>query len=91
MCFQCPVCARGIRDGALRPDCGPAGARPLRPWAVRLHGVVDKAYPVLGWTQMLFNIMGSGFVAYGVIILLVSKAWVHRCGRIGGILGCALT
>ncbi|KAF9801266.1 hypothetical protein IEO21_10165 [Rhodonia placenta] len=27
----------------------------LRPWAVRLHGVVGKAYPILGWTQMLFG------------------------------------
>ncbi|PCH44534.1 hypothetical protein WOLCODRAFT_139059 [Wolfiporia cocos MD-104 SS10] len=29
--------------------------RTLRPWAVRAHGVVGKAYPVLGWTQMLFG------------------------------------
>lgn len=29
--------------------------RSLRPWAVRLHGVVGKAYPILGWTQMLFG------------------------------------
>ncbi|KAF9068437.1 hypothetical protein BDP27DRAFT_1295287 [Rhodocollybia butyracea] len=27
----------------------------LRPWAVRLHGIVGKSYPVLGWTQMLFG------------------------------------
>ncbi|KAI0954682.1 hypothetical protein AcW1_006493 [Taiwanofungus camphoratus] len=27
----------------------------FRPWAVRLHGVVGKAYPILGWTQMLFG------------------------------------
>lgn len=27
----------------------------LRPWAVRLHGVVGKAYPIFGWTQMLFG------------------------------------
>ena len=27
----------------------------LRPWAVRLHGVVGKAYPILGWVQMLFG------------------------------------
>jgi hypothetical protein len=76
----------------------------IRPWAVRLHGVVGKAYPVLGWTQMLFGliayrgycrgddlgqclahyIMGSGFIAYGVIIaimLLVGEAWVIRSGR----------
>ncbi|KAJ7886002.1 hypothetical protein B0H13DRAFT_2044511 [Mycena leptocephala] len=69
-----------------------------------LHGVVGKAYPVLGWTQMLFGliayrgycrgddlgqclahyIMGSGFIAYGVIIaimLLVGEAWVIRSGR----------
>ncbi|KAJ7497939.1 hypothetical protein B0H11DRAFT_1997903 [Mycena galericulata] len=76
----------------------------IRPWAVRLHGVVGKAYPVLGWTQMLFGaiayrgycrgdnlgqclahyIMGSGFVAYAVImaiLLLVGEAWVRRSGR----------
>jgi len=76
----------------------------IRPWAVRLHGVVGKAYPVLGWTQMLFGaiayrgycrgddlgqclahyIMGSGFIAYGVIMaimLLVGEAWVRRSGR----------
>ncbi|KAJ7614655.1 hypothetical protein DFH06DRAFT_1240565 [Mycena polygramma] len=33
--------------------------RSIRPWAVRLHGVVGKAYPVLAWTQMLF-----GAIAY---------------------------
>ncbi|KAI0641976.1 hypothetical protein C8Q79DRAFT_265107 [Trametes meyenii] len=27
----------------------------LRPWAVRLHGVVGKAYPIFGWVQMLFG------------------------------------
>ena len=27
----------------------------VRPWAVRLHGVVGKAYPVIGWAQMLFG------------------------------------
>jgi len=27
----------------------------IRPWAVRAHGVLGKAYPVLGWTQMLFG------------------------------------
>ncbi|KAJ7102977.1 hypothetical protein C8R43DRAFT_1081276 [Mycena crocata] len=76
----------------------------IRPWAVRLHGVVGKAYPVLGWTQMLFGaiayrgycrggdleqclahyIMGSGFIAYGVIMaimLLAGEAWVRRSGR----------
>ncbi|KAJ6547860.1 hypothetical protein B0H10DRAFT_2130623 [Mycena sp. CBHHK59/15] len=76
----------------------------VRPWVVRLHGVVGKAYPILGWTQMLFGaitfrgycrgddlgqclahyIMGSGFIAYGVIMtimLLVGEAWVRRRGR----------
>lgn len=27
----------------------------IRPWAVRAHGVVGKAYPVFGWVQMLFG------------------------------------
>ncbi|EKM50570.1 uncharacterized protein PHACADRAFT_213483 [Phanerochaete carnosa HHB-10118-sp] len=27
----------------------------IRPWVVRLHGVVGKAYPVFGWVQMLFG------------------------------------
>ncbi|KAG6812346.1 hypothetical protein H0H92_003336 [Tricholoma furcatifolium] len=27
----------------------------IRPWAVVAHGVVGKAYPILGWTQMLFG------------------------------------
>ena len=33
----------------------------LRPWAVRVHGIVGKLYPILGWTQMLFgvNIFGD--------------------------------
>ncbi|KAJ7460808.1 hypothetical protein FB451DRAFT_1270391 [Mycena latifolia] len=76
----------------------------IRPWAVRLHGLIGKAYPVLGWTQMLFGaiayrsycrdddlgqclahyIMGSGFIAYAVIMaimLLVGEAWVRRSGR----------
>ncbi|KAJ7230660.1 hypothetical protein GGX14DRAFT_584177 [Mycena pura] len=76
----------------------------IRPYAVRLHGVLGKAYPILGWTQILFGgiaygsycrggnleqclahyIMGSGFIAYSVImaiILLVGEAWVRRSGR----------
>ncbi|KAJ6624716.1 hypothetical protein B0H10DRAFT_2005790, partial [Mycena sp. CBHHK59/15] len=76
----------------------------VRPWVVRLHGVVGKAYPILGWTQMFFGaitfrgycrgddlgqclahyIMGSGFIAYGVIMtimLLVGEEWVRRSGR----------
>ena len=31
----------------------------LRPWAVRFHGVLGKAYPILGWVQILF-----GFIAF---------------------------
>ncbi|KAF5379503.1 hypothetical protein D9615_006482 [Tricholomella constricta] len=27
----------------------------IRPWVVLAHGIVGKAYPVLGWTQMLFG------------------------------------
>ncbi|KAF8914467.1 hypothetical protein CPB85DRAFT_1298019 [Mucidula mucida] len=27
----------------------------LRPWMVRLHGVIGKSYPVLGWVQFLFG------------------------------------
>ena len=27
----------------------------IRPWAVKAHGVLGKAYPVLGWAQMLFG------------------------------------
>ncbi|KAI0730834.1 hypothetical protein C8Q76DRAFT_716360 [Earliella scabrosa] len=27
----------------------------IRPWAVKLHGAVGKAYPILGWVQMLFG------------------------------------
>jgi hypothetical protein len=29
----------------------------IRPWAVLLHGIVGKAYPVFGWVQMLFGAM----------------------------------
>lgn len=29
--------------------------RSLRPYAVILHGIVGKAYPVIGWAQMLFG------------------------------------
>ena len=32
----------------------------IRPYAVRAHGVVGKAYPILGWTQMLL-----GAITYG--------------------------
>ncbi|TFK48450.1 hypothetical protein OE88DRAFT_1684485 [Heliocybe sulcata] len=78
--------------------------RSLRPYAVKLHGIVGKAYPALGWVQMLFGavtfrgycrgghinqclahyIMGSGFIAYGVImaiLLIVGENWVRRVGR----------
>ncbi|KAL0566524.1 hypothetical protein V5O48_015486 [Marasmius crinis-equi] len=76
----------------------------IRPYAVRAHGVIGKAYPILGWVQMLFGaitvggycrgghlgqclahyIMGSGFIAYGVImciIFLVGENWVRRSGK----------
>ena len=33
--------------------------RSIRPYAVVLHGIVGKAYPIIGWTQMLF-----GAIAY---------------------------
>ena len=33
--------------------------RSIRPYAVILHGIVGKAYPIIGWTQMLF-----GAIAY---------------------------
>ncbi|TFY82125.1 hypothetical protein EWM64_g1890 [Hericium alpestre] len=78
--------------------------RTLRPYAVKAHGIVGKAYPVIGWVQMLFGaiafrgycrgdnlgqclahyIMGSGFIAYGIImaiLLLVGEMWVRRSGR----------
>lgn len=32
----------------------------LRPWAVRLHGVVGKSYPILAWVQMLFGAIVFG-------------------------------
>ena len=32
----------------------------IRPWAVRLHGVVGKSYPIFGWVQMLFGAVVFG-------------------------------
>ena len=32
----------------------------IRPWAVRLHGVVGKSYPIFGWVQMLFGAIAVG-------------------------------
>ena len=32
----------------------------LRPWAVKAHGIVGKAYPVIAWTQMLFGAIAFG-------------------------------
>ncbi|KII86016.1 hypothetical protein PLICRDRAFT_44469 [Plicaturopsis crispa FD-325 SS-3] len=31
--------------------------RTLRPWAVRVHGFIGKAFPVFGWTQMMFGVI----------------------------------
>jgi hypothetical protein len=28
----------------------------IRPWAVRAHGMVGKAYPIFGWTQMVLGV-----------------------------------
>ncbi|KAJ3514156.1 hypothetical protein NLJ89_g2530 [Agrocybe chaxingu] len=70
----------------------------IRPYFVVLHGVIGKLYPIFGWTQALFGvlafkgycqclahyIMGSGFIAYAVImtiILVVGEQWVRRSGR----------
>ena len=33
--------------------------RSTRPYAVVLHGIIGRAYPIIGWTQMLF-----GAIAY---------------------------
>ena len=33
--------------------------RSIRPYAVMLHGIIGRAYPIIGWTQMLF-----GAIAY---------------------------
>lgn len=78
--------------------------RSIRPYIVVLHGIIGKAFPVIGWTQMLFGaiaymgycrgghlgqclahyIMGSGFIAYAVlmsILLLVGEGWVRRKGK----------
>lgn len=33
--------------------------RSIRPYAVVLHGIVGRVYPIIGWTQMLF-----GAIAY---------------------------
>lgn len=30
-----------------------------RVWAVRAHGVVGKVFPILGWMQILFGVIGS--------------------------------
>ena len=27
----------------------------IRPYAVKVHGILGKAYPILGWTQILFG------------------------------------
>ncbi|KIP03045.1 hypothetical protein PHLGIDRAFT_121934 [Phlebiopsis gigantea 11061_1 CR5-6] len=32
----------------------------IRPWAVRLHSVVGKSYPIFGWIQMLFGAIAIG-------------------------------
>lgn len=32
----------------------------IRPYAVILHGIVGKLYPILGWTQMLFGAITFG-------------------------------
>jgi len=76
----------------------------IRPYFVVAHGLLGKAYPILGWTQMLFGIatfrgycrgghlgqclahyiMGSGFIAYAVlmtIIMLVGEQWMRRSGK----------
>ncbi|KAF9650068.1 hypothetical protein BDM02DRAFT_3155048 [Thelephora ganbajun] len=78
--------------------------RSVRPYAVVLHGIVGRVYPIIGWTQMLFGaiaymgycrgghlgqclahyIMGSGFIAYAIIMsimLLVGERWLRRKGR----------
>jgi len=31
--------------------------RSIRPYIVPIHGVIGKAYPILGWTQMLFGVI----------------------------------
>lgn len=76
----------------------------IRPYVVVVHGVIGKAWPILGWVQMLFGaltiggycfgdnlgqclahyIMGSGFIAYGIlyaVALFYGSAWLRRQGH----------
>jgi hypothetical protein len=32
----------------------------LRPYAVRVHSIVGKSYPIIGWVQMLFGAITMG-------------------------------
>lgn len=77
--------------------------RRVRPVVLTVHGVLGRAFPVIGWTQMVFGaatlqywcngghlgqclahyIMGSAFVAYSIILLIMLKvavAWLERTG-----------
>ncbi|GEM09740.1 integral membrane protein [Rhodotorula toruloides] len=49
----------------------------LRRGVVTAHGVVGKSFPIAGWVQMLFGlahfIMGSSFIAYAMILLLMLR------------------
>ncbi|KAI0271119.1 hypothetical protein BGY98DRAFT_923067 [Russula aff. rugulosa BPL654] len=42
--------------------------RTLRPLAVRVHGIIGKSYPILGWVQMLFGaIVFRGYCRDGAL------------------------
>ncbi|RXK36232.1 membrane protein [Tremella mesenterica] len=75
----------------------------VRKWVIPVHSVIGKAFPILGWTQMLFGvatalgycrggdlgqclahyIMGSAFIAYAVILVIMLNLGGHWLERIG--------
>lgn len=62
--------------------------RSIRPYAVILHGIVGKAYPIIGWSQMLFGAIAyMGYCRDGhlsqclahYIMVRISVVWALLC------------
>ena len=71
--------------------------RSIRPYVVVLHGIIGKAYPIIGWTQMLFGAiaymgycrgghLGQCLAHYIMVQFSVALAplyLMHRCVSLG--------
>jgi hypothetical protein len=57
--------------------------RTIRPYAVTLHGIIGKSYPIWGWVQMLFGAIVFGGYCRGGHINQCLAHYIMVCAMTG--------